>query len=50
VQARLITLDQSLEGVLVAAPRQVDQGGVVLKLEEGRTPGEQPASLSVCEC
>ena len=49
-QARLVALDERLEGVLVAAPGQGDEGGVVLELEERRAPGEKPASLCVCEC
>ena len=49
-EARLVALDQSVEGVLVALPGQRDELLIVLEAKEGRAPGEKPASLCVCEC
>ena len=49
-EARLVALDQRVEGVLVAPAGQGDELLVVLEAEEGRAPGEKPASLCVCEC
>jgi len=36
--------------VLVTLPGQRDELLIVLEAKEGRTPGEKPASLCVCEC
>jgi hypothetical protein len=36
--------------MLMALAGQRDEVLVILEAEEGRTPGEKPASLCVCEC
>jgi hypothetical protein len=48
-QPGLVALHQGVERVLMTPPRQGDELLVVLEPEERRSPGEQPASLGVCE-
>jgi hypothetical protein len=49
LEAGLVALDQRVEGVLVALAGERDELLVVLEAEEGRAPGEEPATLCVCE-
>ncbi len=46
---RLVALDEGVEGVLMTPSGEGDELLVVLEAEEGRAPGEEPASLRVCE-
>ena len=48
-EAGLVALDEGVEGVFVAPAGQGDELLVLLEAEERRAPGEQPASLGVCE-
>jgi hypothetical protein len=48
-QSRLVALDEDVEGVLMTPPGEGYELLVVLEAEKRRAPGEEPASLCVCE-
>jgi hypothetical protein len=48
-QSRLVALHEGVEGVLMTPSGEGDELLVVLEAEERRAPGEEPASLCVCE-
>jgi len=47
-QPGLVAVDDHLEGVIVAAAKHRHQTLVSLQSQQGRPPGEQPATTSVC--